>query len=209
MPYDPYRHHRRSIRLKGYDYTRSGAYFITSCVKDRMCLFGSVRDGRMRLNVLGEIVWDVWNGLPRHYPHVRLDAFIVMPNHIHGIIRLVDDVGSGDDSGGGRRGDDGRNAAVGAGLKPAPTTTASSPPSRAKRHGLPEIVRALKTFSARRINNHRGTTGTSVWQRNYYEHIIRDERDYRRIAAYIKNNPRRWADDRLRPGSPNPYPIGR
>jgi len=168
--FDPEKHHRCSIRLKGYDYSRQGAYSVTVCVQDRECLFGDMVDGEMRLNRFGEIVCRVWDGLPRHYPHVVLDAFIVMPNHVHAIMILTDET------------------SVGAGLKPAPT-----------RHGLPEIVRAFKTFSVRRINESRATSGQTVWQRNYYEHIIRDDAEMDRIRQYIETNPARWAEDRENP----------
>ncbi|GIV89164.1 MAG: hypothetical protein KatS3mg055_1682 [Chloroflexus sp.] len=168
----PDRPNRRSIRLKGYDYFQPGAYFITICTKDRACLFGEVVNGEMRLNALGQIVQDVWHDLPNHVSNVVLDAFVVMPNHVHGITIIRDDT------------------VVGAGSEPAPTT-----PTK-KHHGLPEIVRQFKTFSARRINEMRGTPGVSVWQRNYYEHIIRDEQSLNRIRAYIANNPLRWALDR-------------
>ena len=92
--YDPKRHHRRSIRLKGYDYTQPGAYFVTTCTHNREPLFGRVVDGEMVLNALGEIVWACWREIPIHFPHVELDAFVVMPNHVHGIIWIVDDVGA-------------------------------------------------------------------------------------------------------------------
>lgn len=93
-------HHRRSIRLKGYDYSRSGAYFVTICTQNRECLFGEIVDGKMRLNEPGRILQTTWDALPKHYPHVELDAWIIMPNHVHGIVVL---------------------GVVGAGLKPAPT----------------------------------------------------------------------------------------
>ncbi len=159
----------RSIRLKGYDYFQAGAYFVTICTKDRVCLFGDVVDGAMILDTPGQIVLKAWGELPRHYPHVRLDAFVVMPNHVHGIIMLYD--------------------SVEAGLKPAATT----------RHPLPEVVRALKTFSSRRINAWRHKPGIPFWQRNYYEHVIRSERDLQRIREYVVTNPLKWALDRENP----------
>jgi REP element-mobilizing transposase RayT len=168
MPYDPGEHHRRSIRLKGYDYAQAGAYFVTICVRGGQCLLGEVREGEMHLNALGEVVLACWEDLPNHYAHVILDAFGIMPNHAHGIIVLDD---------------------VGAGLEPA----------HEKRHGLPEIVRALKTFSARRINVLRQARGTPFWQRNYYEHIIRNERALNAIREYIGNNPVNWEADQLHP----------
>ena len=173
MPYDPNKHHRRSIRLKGYDYTQAGAYFVTICTQGRECLFGQVVEGKMRVNPFGEIVVWAWNDLPNHNPHVELDAFVVMPNHVHGIVLIVDDL-------------------VGAGSEPAPTMAMVT----TRRHGLPEIVRQFKTFSARRINALRGTPGATVWQRNYYEHIIRNDHSLQRIREYITTNPLRWHLDR-------------
>jgi len=174
-PYDPARHHRRSIRLRAYDYSQAGAYFVTICAQNRQCLFGEVADGEMRLNDAGRMVHDVWNDLPRHYAGVELDAFVVMPNHVHAIVIIV-----------------------GAGLKPAPTVRAGLKPAPTK-HGLPEIVRGFKTFSSRRINEMRQTSGVAVWQRNYYEHIVRDEESLNRIREYVVNNPLRWEWDRENP----------
>jgi hypothetical protein len=90
MPYDPQKHHRRSIRLKGYDYTQPGAYYITLCTKARQCLFGDVVKGEMRLNSLGYIAFTCWQAIPNHFPHVELDAFVIMPNHLHGILVISD-----------------------------------------------------------------------------------------------------------------------
>jgi len=90
MTYNPNLHHRRSIRLAGYDYSQPGAYYVTTCAARRECVFGDVVKGKMRLNVLGAIAEREWRSLPRHYPNVQLDAFIVMPNHVHGIILLAD-----------------------------------------------------------------------------------------------------------------------
>ena len=173
MKYDAKKHHRRSIRLDGYGYSKAGAYFVTICTKNRECLFGEIVDGEMRLNDAGRMVQSVWIELPRHYAGVNIDAFVTMPNHVHGIIVLMD-VGI-----------------VGAGFKPAPTK---------KRHCLPEIVRAFKTFSARHINQWRGTCGTPVWQRNYYERVIRVEDDMDRIRRYIEDNPALWETDQENPG---------
>ena len=129
----------------------------------------------MQLNEYGRIVEWTWRDLPNHGANVQLDAFVIMPNHVHGIIVITDVVVGG---------------VVEAGSEPAPTT---------KQHALPEIVRQLKTFSARRINRQRGISGVSVWQRNYYEHIIRNAHEMQRIRAYIHNNPTKWALDRDNP----------
>jgi len=118
VKYDPARHHRRSIRLRGYDYTQAGAYFITICTQGREYLFGEVADDEMHLNEYGRIVRDVWFDLPNHVSNVVLDAFVVMPNHVHGIVVIV----NGDVVGVGVDGAD----SVGAGSEPAPTKSGFS-----------------------------------------------------------------------------------
>jgi REP element-mobilizing transposase RayT len=154
----------------------------------------------MQMTPYGVLVQACWHDLPHHYPHVRLDAFTVMPNHVHGIIILTGntvEAGSQPVVGAGLKPvvGAGLKPVVGAGLKPAPT----GPAPTGKRHGLPEIVRAFKTFSSRRINELRGTPGTPIWQRNYYEHIIRSEDELKRVREYIANNALQWALDRENP----------
>jgi REP element-mobilizing transposase RayT len=155
MPNDP-RPRRRSLRLPGYDYSQAGAYFITVCTQNRVMLFGEVIRCDVRLNEMGTIVQQTWDDLPTHYHGIDLDAFIVMPNHVHGIVILVD--------------------------------------RSERRHAIQEIVRGFKTFSARRVNE-RGGQRAALWQRGYYEHVIRNEKALDRVRAYIANNPARWADD--------------
>lgn len=192
-------HHRRSIRLCGYDYAQAGAYFVTICARDKACLFGDVVEGEMRLGDAGRIVDNTWNDLPHHYVQVDLDAFVIMPNHIHGII-VINNVGAGFKPA--RPGTPAQSGAQpesesGAGFKPATEWAGFKPaPTMTKRHGLPEIVRAFKTFSARKINALRNTPGTPVWQRNYYEHIARNESELDRIRQYIADNPANWDRDR-------------
>ena len=96
MAYDQDRHHRRSIRLKGYDYTQAGAYFVTICTHERKCLFGDIVDGNMILNDAGRFAEKCWTEIPAHFPHVALDEFVIMPNHIHGILCIGDAVGAKD-----------------------------------------------------------------------------------------------------------------
>ena len=169
---------RKSMRLKGYDYSKPGYYFITVCTQNKKCLFGDIRNRQMVLNSAGRVVEKVWYELPEHYQHVELDAFVIMPSHFHGIIVLRP------------------NPTVGAGFKPAPTT---KPAPTKKRHALPEIVRALKTFSSRRINEIRNTLGVKLWQRNYYEHIVRNENELNEIRKYIQENPLKWETDKENP----------
>jgi putative transposase len=173
--------------MVGYDYSRSGAYFVTVCSLRRERLFGWVSGDVMVENANASMMRECWLDLPDHYPRVSLDAFVIMPDHIHGILILTDNSW--------------------AGLKPAPTGAGTR---GGVRHGLPEIVRALKTYSARRINAARGTPGTSVWQRGYYERIIRNERELNLTRKYITKNPRNWQSDREHANPPpQPHPPRR
>jgi REP element-mobilizing transposase RayT len=158
--------HRHSIRLEGYDYSQPGAYFITLCAKNRECLFGKIDNGEMTLNDYGMAVKETWFDLVNHISGIVLDEFIIMPNHLHGIVVIG-----------------GEESPVRAGLEPAPT------------NALPEIVRQLKTFSARRINKIRQTPGVPVWQRNYFEHVIRGENEINQLRQYIIHNPKNWDVD--------------
>ncbi len=172
MRYDPEKHHRRSIRLKGYDYSQAGAYFITIVTQGRVCMFGDVVDGAMCLNDTGRIVAEVWQWLATQYDYVMLDAWVVMPNHLHGIMVITDPDGDADQGRGGSR--------------TAPT----------RRKSVGRLVGAFKTVSTKRINERHGTPGAVVWQRNYYEHIIRGAASLARIRRYIATNPSRWSMDR-------------
>jgi len=161
---DPQFPNRKNPRLPEYDYGQNGAYFVTICLKPRLPILSQVvgagpRPARTVLSPLGQLVTDTWNDLPNHNPGISLGPFIVMPDHIHGIMIL-----------------EGR-----AGLGPAPTP-------------LPELMRQLKSFSARRINQFRGTPGAPLWQRGYYEHVIRDQQDLDEAAEYILGNPGRWIE---------------
>jgi putative transposase len=188
--YDPQKHHRRSIRLKGYDYTQPGAYFVTIVAWGRKEIFGQIHDGNMVLNRCGQIVMRTWQGLPCYYPNVVLGEFCVMPNHVHGIIQLVEpDWRWG-----------GSFATAVAGPDPVMNKRGQEPAGGETRpydmrHGLPEIVRAFKSYSARQVNYLRHTPGSPVWQRNYYERVVRNEDELRQMAAYILNNPLGWETD--------------
>jgi len=173
--YEPHLHHRRSIRLRGYDYTQDGAYFVTLCTRDRVCLFGDISNGEMRLNKFGRMCAATWTWLGDRYDFVELDVWIVMPNHFHGILVITDGTG-----GSGR-----------GGSRTAPTMASAA----AKRKPLGRLIGAFKTVCTKRINLMRGTPGAMVWQRNYYEHIIRDEPSMLRIRDYITTNPACWAED--------------
>jgi putative transposase len=160
--------HRHSIRLKGYDYSSPGAYFVTMLAFNRACIFGEVVDGKMILNKFGGIVAQTWEWLSEQYPYIRVDPYIVMPNHFHGILQIIE---LDDECRGGSR--------------PAPTPIKN----------LGQLIGAFKTVSANKINQFRNTSGSPVWQRNYYEHVIRNEIELNDIAGYILTNPESWAHD--------------
>jgi len=175
---------RKSVRLSGYDYTQPGAYFVTLCTRNREHLFGEIIDGKMHWNDYGYIAHETSEWLPRQYLYVELDEWIVMSNHLHGIITIHSNCGKGRS----------RPApTVGNHLidPPAPTIDDSE-----KRKPLGDLIGAFKTVSAKRINLLRKTSGVQIWQRNYYEHIIRSEAAWNRIRVYIVNNSLRWDRDK-------------
>ncbi len=191
--YDPNKHHRRSLRLRGWDYTWPGAYFVTIVAHHREMLFGEVADGKVVLSEWGQIVAACWAEIPAHFDHVVLDAWVVMPNHLHGILFLTR-TGEGEAGGTG----EGVSRLYGAGgtgvSRPLPRPY---PPRGVARGSLGAVIGSFKSAVTRRINERRGTPGASVWQRNYWEHIIRNERELIAIRKYIHNNPARWAEDAL------------
>jgi len=187
MKYDPQKHHRRSIRLKNYDYASPGAYFVTIVTHRRQCLFGNVMDGQMRLNEFGEIVRDEWLKTETIRPRVQLDEYVIMPNHVHGIIIINDD---------NRRGTLQRAPTI---MQRAPTIMQRTPTieqfGKPTSDSIPTIIRLLKSATTKRINEYRNTPAVPVWQRNYYEHIIRNETELQQIRQYIANNPINWEND--------------
>jgi putative transposase len=161
---------RHSIRLRGYDYAQPGLYFVTICTAYRECLLGEVSGAAVHLTRAGRAVAGAWEALPASFCSICLDAFVIMPNHVHGIICL--------------------QAAHSGPLGREP----QRPPS------LGQVVRAFKSLSARAANHAMGRTGQPLWQRNYYEHVIRNEVSLTAIRQYIEENPARWADDPENPG---------
>ena len=191
--YNPEKHHRRSIRLKGYNYNQSGAYFVTIVTQNRICLFGDISDGKIVLSAAGRIAQESWVGLPSRFAAVSLDSFVVMPNHIHGII------------------------IVGAQFIAPRSAQFIAPDSVPDNHAytaqegamnraptLGEIVRTYKAASTRMIRQRANLE--FAWQRNYYEHISRNEESLNRIREYILENPSRWTIDRENPDASNPEP---
>jgi len=183
--------HRRSLRLRDYNYSQAGPYFITICTKNRECIFGEVVNSGIRLSLLGKIIEREWCNIPKRFLNVQLDLFTIMPNHLHGII-IINNVGTCRGNLYGypdiRRGNPCGYPIKRAGTSPAPT--------------LGEIIGAFKSLCIHRcIEN--SLTIDKFWQRNYYEHIIRNDRELDRIREYILNNPLKWELDRENPQSKN------
>jgi REP element-mobilizing transposase RayT len=228
MTYHPKKHSRRSIRLPGYDYALPGFYFVTICVRGGECLLGQVIDSEMRLNEWGLVAHDFWSQVPGHFPSVSIDASIVMPNHMHAVVAIqesaafarddekgeetspLQDTGEGSGGVGAECMDD----AVGRGEVPAPgenigepgTHVVPAPTGQIKKPSLGQIVAYYKHETTRQINELRDMPGVPFWQRNYWEHIIRDDDSLDRIREYIRDNPARWDDDQMHPDAPpNPF----
>ncbi len=179
MPYNPDFHHRHSIRLKTYDYSQPGAYFVTICTWNKECVFGEISRGQLELNDIGRIVEKEWLRTGNIRTNVELDVHVIMPNHFHGILIIHND---------GRAGYTDRCRGV---SQYAPTNQTFRSPS----NSLGAIVRGFKSAATSAINQNRNTPGVPVWQRNYYEHVIRSEDDLNTIRQYIMNNPLRWGED--------------
>ncbi|HEV7669699.1 MAG TPA: transposase [Thermoanaerobaculia bacterium] len=179
MRFDPEKHHRQSIRLRGFDYSAPGAYFVTIVTIGRELLFGEIVDREMRRNEYGEVAAACWAEMPHHFSNVVADIQVVMPNHVHGIVTI--------ESGTFR---------FAKPFDPAAPRIASG--------SLPAIVRSYKAAVSRRINALRENPAGQVWQRNYYEHIVRDQGSLEAIRTYIRDNPLAWTTD-----PENPEAVGR
>jgi putative transposase len=158
---------RKQLRLRGYDYSQPGRYFVTICTYEMACIFGEIHFGQLEPTAAGRIARECWYELPSHYAGVHLDEFTVMPNHVHGIVIFEKPVG----------------AKLRYGI--------AIPHSRS----LPEIIRAYKSFSARRMNEITGATGKPIWKRGYFEHIVRSDKGLAAIRQYILDNPGAWEKD--------------
>jgi REP element-mobilizing transposase RayT len=162
---------RKKLRLRDFDYSLNCAYFVTVCAYKKRCMFGVIENGTMNLNTNGKIVQNIWKDLLKHYVSIDNDVFTIMPNHVHGIIVIHEENWR-------------------SGSKPDPT----------KKYTLSEIVRAFKTYSSRKINASRHSQGTVLWQHGYFEHVIRDEKEYYEIGEYILSNATKWENDAENPG---------
>lgn len=207
--YNPQHHHRRSIRLQGYDYSQQGLYFITLCCQDRAHLFGEILDGEMIFNDAGLQAQKCWQDIPNHFPNAVLHEYIIMPNHIHGIIEFVGanqyspnnnspnnnspNQTFSDNGNHVENNDKAKDLELVNGTKnfsPLPNVTWRSPSKT-----IGSVIRGFKIGVTKWMRNN--TNVVNVWQRNYYDHIIRNEQDYERISEYIKNNPILWKEDRF------------
>lgn len=180
VKYDPNKHHRRSIRMKGFDYSQPGKYFITICTHQRQLLFGDIVDGVMMLNELGQIVQQCWTEIPKHYPDVKIDEFVVMPNHMHGIITIA--AGNDGIHRGGTR-------VMGATTRHQPQHVHPMQPCGTSQT-IGAIVRGFKIgvtkWARQNTNIH------TVWQRNYHDQIIWNQQALHNIRRYIIQNPSKW-----------------
>jgi REP element-mobilizing transposase RayT len=195
--YDPQKHNRRSIRLRGYDYTLAGAYFVTICVENGRCLLGHINNDEMVLNQFGRSVNEEWQNTIRRRDHVELDEYVVMPNHFHAIVWLT--------NASELRATHASPLQTASSLASLTTQPDSSSPTRPKGprpESLSVVIGSFKSAATRRINKIAGTAGTRFWQRNYYEHIVRNDRAVQAIRDYIICNPVNWDKDRLHPGNP-------
>ncbi len=174
--YDPERYHRRSIRLKDYDYSQPGAYFVTLCTQNGTTVFGDILNGEMRLNDRGEIVQELWNMLPERFPTLELDCYVIMPNHMHGILVQGEQAKS----------------------RPIHTSEVDGSKHALVQPSYTELGQIIRTFKAIATRLIRACDSSEfAWHRNYYEHVIRNGSDLNRIRQYIVDNPARWTEDEL------------
>ncbi len=186
-PFNPDIHHRHSMRLIDYDYSQEGLYFVTICTRDNRCLFGQIKGDEMCLNGAGQHANQCWYAIPQHFPQIKLHAHIVMPNHVHGVLETA-----------------------GAHHVPKLESVGLQSNNDSTLRTLGSVIRGFKIGVTKWFREQRPELfpiGQSIWQRNYYEHIIRDEKSYLHIAEYITNNPLKWGDDTYYVESnPNPSP---
>lgn len=222
-PFNPSIHHRKSIRLKGYDYSQSGLYFITICCYNKECMFGEISNGTMTLNSAGQVAQHCWQEIPSHFPNVILHEHIIMPNHIHGIIEITDTAGAKNISPSSKSIDNLENNDLNIiqndfnedterinyefnkniertkndvndndrakNISPLQETTNFRSPSKT----IGSVIRGFKIGVTKWMRQN--TEIYDVWQRNYYEHIIRNDASYELISDYILNNPSKWQED--------------
>lgn len=176
MKFDPEKHHRQSIRLRNYDYSQPGCYFLTICTHKKQCWFGEIQNDRMCLNQIGKIVAEEWLNTPQIRLNFQLDQWVIMPNHLHGIVIINKHI-------------------LGLGEGDIDILGARNAPLRQEPNSISSFVAGFKSAVTKRINLLRNNRDVPLWQRNYYESIIRDEQSLIAIREYIKNNPYQWKKD--------------
>ncbi|MFM7383878.1 MAG: transposase [Microcystaceae cyanobacterium] len=176
MKFDPEKHHRQSIRLRNYDYSQPGYYFLTTCTDKKQCWFGEIQNDRMCLNQIGKIVAEEWLNTPQIRLNFQLDQWVIMPNHLHGIVIINKHI-------------------LGLGEGDIDILGARNAPLRQEPNSISSFVAGFKSAVTKRINLLRNNWDVPLWQRNYYESIIRDEQSLIAIREYIKNNPYQWKKD--------------
>ena len=182
MKYNPQNHHRQSIRLPNYDYSRSGIYFITICTHQKQCLFGEIDHEKMLLNQIGNIVREEWLKSSQIRQEIELDKYVIMPNHLHGIVMIHNnDLKIGD-----------RSAIDDQGASLAPLQDITR---RRKPRSLSSFVASFKSSVTKRIKIFCTQPNPRIWQRNYYESIVRNERHLNQVRQYIIDNPQKWLED--------------
>ena len=211
------KHDRKPMRLIGYDYSQAGLYFITICTKNREHIFGTIENGKMILNEYGDIIHDHWKNIPNHYNDVELNEYIIMPDHFHGIVRLNPPVGAQFIASNNEQNIALNNQTIFNNYNTPDNRIIPEKQNINKRKwgGLNQsdainrtptavtigtVVRSFKARCTHTMNKTNNNIGVSIWQRNYYEHIIRNNNEYGRIAEYIKKNPSKWELDHFNSG---------
>lgn len=211
MAYDPQKHNRRSIRLKGHDYSSPGQYFLTLCVQNRPCLFGEIKNGEMILNTAGKMINEWWNKISGKFSNAQLDVYQIMPNHFHAIVGIINpqkNVGvdprvnpkkGNSRNKGGKPQDETKGGHVG-----PPQPDSPEPDFETQPASIPAISQWFKTITTNEYirgvkENLFPPFDRKLWQQNYYDHIIRDEQSLQRIREYIINNPAQWEEDQNNP----------
>jgi len=173
---------RRSVRLRGFDYASRGFFFVTICTHKKQRTLGKIINYESQLSTVGNIVQECWQAIPEHFSNVRLDEWVIMPNHLHGIVVIK----------------------YPKGYDPSAKGTACRAPTTIATHyeefgqpvasSLPTIIRSFKSAVTKRVNK-LATNPSPLWQRNYFEHVIRDEESMNKIRNYIWENPIHWWQD--------------
>jgi len=194
VTYNPDIHHRNSVRLRSYDYRSAGAYFVTICTHQKEAILAEIFDGTASLSSLGNVVKECWQQIPEHFPNVGLDEFIIMPNHLHGILFINDSVGATHASPALTALTDLADVSPTSSNDRARHASPLQKPGPVKR-SLGAIIGSFKSACTKRINEVRHTAGIPVWQRNYHERIIRNEEELHSLRDYVLTNPVRWEGD--------------